>query len=142
LRASAAKQSVLLASQAASVKPAVWNAEDDFKLIANVEQVPPCILLSPPYDAQAAPLTPCCSWLWQSCDLVKVHQCVRFSQQFTLKQVMRRWHALLYDEETGRCGKQAQAAQPAGGRRPALGRPMLMCIPLSRQASLCSHGGP
>ena len=38
----------------------------------------------------------------QTRDLVMVHQGIKFSKEFSLKQVQRRWHALLYEENVGR----------------------------------------
>eukprot|EP00730_Choanoeca_flexa_P013660 TRINITY_DN5564_c0_g1_i1.p1 TRINITY_DN5564_c0_g1~~TRINITY_DN5564_c0_g1_i1.p1 ORF type:complete len:580 (+),score=133.14 TRINITY_DN5564_c0_g1_i1:71-1810(+) len=70
-----------------------WTALDDFRLIANVEQTQ---------------------------DLVMVHQGVKFSKEFTLKQVMRRWYALLYEEDVGRLASAAMSGLDAATREQAL----------------------
>ena len=39
---------------------------------------------------------------WQVSEIGAVYKCVRFSRNFSLKDIKDRWHALLYDEHSAR----------------------------------------
>lgn len=49
----------------------------------------------------------------QTCDLQTVHLAVRFSCNFTLKEIQDRWYALLYDPFVSRLAQQAMKALPS-----------------------------
>lgn len=50
-----------------------------------------CFLTFPPF-----------SFTFKTSDLVAVHQGVRFSQPYSLRDLIERWHALLYDGTAAR----------------------------------------